>query len=154
MGHEARDLDDVHRRDGLGLLFLALAVIVAAAVWFGVDGWFTAGLGTATGFLVGAFAVAVPVLLVIVAWRTLRHPEDHVTNGRLLVGGLAVLLSAAGLWHLYRGLPTPSDGYDVLVGGTGITGWVVTAPIAAALGPVVAAVLLVLLGVFGILVVT
>lgn len=154
VGHEARDLDDVHRRDGLGLLFLALAVIVAAAVWFGVDGWFTAGLGTATGFLVGAFAVAVPVLLVIVAWRTLRNPEDHVTNGRLLVGGLALLLSAAGLWHLYRGLPTPSDGYDALVGGTGITGWVVTAPIAAALGPVVAAVLLVLLGVFGILVVT
>lgn len=144
----------MHRRDGLGLLFVALAVIVGAAVWFGVDGWFTAGLGTVTGFLVGAFAVAVPVLLVVVAWRTLRHPEDHVTNGRLLVGGLAVILSAAGLWHLYRGLPTPSDGYDALVDGTGITGWVVTAPIAAALGPVVAAVLLALLGIFGILVIT
>ena len=154
MGHEARDLDDVHRRDGLGLLFVALAVIVAAAVWFGVDGWFTAGLGTVTGFLVGAFAVAVPVLLVVVAWRTLRHPEDHVTNGRLLVGGLALILAAAGLWHLYRGLPTPSDGFDALVDGTGITGWVVTAPIAAALGPVVAAVLLVLLAIFGILVIT
>jgi DNA segregation ATPase FtsK/SpoIIIE, S-DNA-T family len=154
VGHGARDLDDVHRRDGLGLLFVALAVIVAAAVWFGVDGWFTAGLGTVSGYLLGAFDIAVPVLLLVIAWRTLRHPEDHVTNGRLLVGGLALLLAAAGLWHLAQGLPTPSDGFDALVSGTGITGWVATAPVSAALGPVVTGVLLALLAVFGILVLT
>ena len=154
VGHGARDLDDVHRRDGLGLLFVALAVIVAAAVWFGVDGWFTAGLGTVSAYLLGAFDIAVPVLLLAIGWRTLRHPEDHVTNGRLLVGGLALLLSAAGLWHLVQGLPTPSDGFDALASGTGITGWVTTAPISAALGPVVTGVLLGLLALFGILVLT
>ncbi|MBM3686650.1 MAG: hypothetical protein FJW85_06580, partial [Actinobacteria bacterium] len=74
MGHGARDLDDVHRRDGLGLLFVALAVIVAAAVWFGVDGWFTVGLGTVSAYLLGAFDIAVPVLLLVIGWRTLRHP--------------------------------------------------------------------------------
>ena len=144
----------MHRRDGLGLLFIALAVIVAAAVWFGVDGWFTAGLGTVSAYLLGAFDIAVPVLLLVIGWRTLRHPEDHVTNGRLLVGGLALLLAAAGLWHLVQGLPTPSDGFDALTSGTGITGWVTTAPIAAALGPVVTGVLLALLALFGILVLT
>jgi S-DNA-T family DNA segregation ATPase FtsK/SpoIIIE len=154
VGHGARDLDDVHRRDGLGLLFVALAVIVAAAVWFGVDGWFTAGLGTVSAYLLGAFDIAVPLLLLAIGWRTLRHPEDHVTNGRLIVGGLALLLAAAGLWHLAQGLPTPSDGFDSLATGTGITGWVTTAPIAAALGPVVTGVLLALLAVFGILVLT
>ena len=154
VGHGARDLDDVHRRDGLGLLFVALAVIVAAAVWFGVDGWFTAGLGTVSAYLLGAFDVAVPVLLLVLGWRTLRHPEDHVTNGRLLVGGLALLLAAAGLWHVAQGIPTPSDGFDALVSGTGITGWVTTAPVAAALGPVVTGVLLALLALFGILVLT
>ena len=154
VGHGARDLDDVHRRDGLGLLFVALAVIVAAAVWFGVDGWFTVGLGTVSAYLLGAFAIAIPVILIVMAWRTLRHPEDHVTNGRLLVGGVALLLAAAGLWHLVQGLPTPSDGFEPLAGGTGITGWVTTAPIAAALGPVVTGVLLGLLAVFGILVLT
>ncbi|MDP4689504.1 MAG: DNA translocase FtsK [Candidatus Nanopelagicales bacterium] len=154
VGHGARDLDDVHRRDGLGLVFIALAVVVAAAVWFGVDGWFTVGLGTIAGYLVGAFEIAVPVVLLLLAWRTLRHPDDYVTNGRLLVGGLALLLSAAGLWHLAQGVPTPSDGFDALTTGTGITGWVVTAPVSAALGPVVTAVLLSLLGVFGLLVLT
>jgi S-DNA-T family DNA segregation ATPase FtsK/SpoIIIE len=154
IGHGARDLDDVHRRDGLGLLFVALAVVVAAAVWFGVDGWFTASLGTVSGYLLGAFDIAVPLLLLVIAWRTLRHPEDHVTNGRLLVCGAALLLAAAGLWHLAQGLPTPSDGLDSLAAGTGITGWVTTAPVAAALGPVVAGVLLGLLAVFGLLVLT
>ena len=144
----------MHRRDGLGLLFIALAVIVAAAVWFGVDGWFTAGLGTVSAYLLGAFDIAVPLLLLAIGWRTLRHPEDHVTNGRLLVGGLALLLAAAGLWHLVQGQPTPSDGFDALASGTGITGWVTTAPIAAALGPVVTGVLLGLLALFGILVLT
>ena len=154
IGSGARDLDDVHRRDGLGLLFIALGVIVAAAVWFGVDGWFTVGLGTVAAYLVGALDLLVPVVLLFLAWRILRHPEDYVTNGRLLVGGLALLIAAAGLWHLAQGLPTPSDGFAALASGAGIVGWISTAPIAAALGPVVAGVLLGLLAIFGLLVLT
>ena len=154
IGSDARDLDDVHRRDGLGLLFIALAVVSAAAVWFGLDGWFVVGLGTATGYFVGALDLLVPVILLGMAWRTLRHPEDHAGNGRLLVGGLALLFAAAGLWHLMRGLPTPTDGYDALASGAGIAGWVVTAPVASAVGIAVTAVLLGLLAVFGLLVVS
>lgn len=154
MGHGARDLEDVHRRDGLGLLFVALAVIVAAAVWFGVDGWLTAGLGVVSAYLLGALAVLVPVLLLLVAWRTLRHPEAETTNGRMLLGGIAVVLAGAGLWHLSHGAPTPSDGFEALTAGAGIVGWVATAPIAAALGEVVTAVLLSILALFGLLLVT
>ena len=154
VGRGARDLDAVHRRDGLGLLLVALAVIVAAAVWFGVDGWFTAGLGTVAAYFVGALEILVPVLLLVIAWRTLRHPDDTATNGRLLIGGLALFLSAAGLWHLGRGVATPSDGFDALADGAGITGWITTAPIASALGVVVTGIVLGLLAVFGLLVIT
>lgn len=154
MGHGARDLEDVHRRDGLGLLFVALAVIVAAAVWFGVDGWLTAGLGVVSAYLLGALAVLVPVLLLLVAWRTLRHPQAETTNGRMLLGGIAVVLAGAGLWHLTHGAPTPSDGFEALTAGAGIVGWVSTAPIAAALGEVVTAVLLSILALFGLLLLT
>ena len=89
VGTDARELDPQHRRDGLGLLFIALAIVSAAAVWFGLDGWFVIGLGTVSAYFVGALDLLVPVILLALAWRTLRHPEDHVTNGRLLVGGLA-----------------------------------------------------------------
>jgi DNA segregation ATPase FtsK/SpoIIIE, S-DNA-T family len=154
VGRGARDLDDVHRRDGLGLLLVALAVIVAAAVWFGVDGWFTAGLGTVAAYFVGALEIVVPVALLVIAWRTLRHPDDAASNGRLLIGGLALLLSAAGLWHLSRGIATPSDGFDALAEGAGIVGWITTAPVASALGAVVTGIMLGLLAVFGLLVIT
>ena len=154
VGTDARELDPQHRRDGLGLLFIALAIVSAAAVWFGLDGWFVIGLGTVSAYFVGALDLLVPVILLALAWRTLRHPEDHVTNGRLLVGGLALLLAAAGLWHLSHGLPSPTDGLEALSSGAGITGWVITAPVASAVGPAVTAVLLGLLAIFGLLVIS
>ena len=154
IGTGARDLEPVHRRDGLGLLLVALAVIVAAAVWFGVEGWFTAGLGTVSTALLGVLDLVVPVLLVVVAWRTLRHPDAGSANGRLLIGGLALLVAAAGLWHLLRGMPTPSDGIDSLGDGAGLVGWLATAPVTSALGPWVSGIVLALLAVFGLLVVT
>ncbi|MFM9136350.1 MAG: DNA translocase FtsK [bacterium] len=154
VGTDARELDPQHRRDGLGLLFIALAIVSAAAVWFGLDGWFVIGLGTVSAYFVGALDLLVPVILLALAWRTLRHPEDHVTNGRLLVGGLALLLAAAGLWHLSRGLPSPADGLEAFSAGAGITGWVITAPVASAVGPAVTAVLLGLLAIFGLLVIS
>src|SRR3954471_16093454 len=40
IGHSARDLDPAHRRDGLGFTLLALAVVVAAREWWGMDGTF------------------------------------------------------------------------------------------------------------------
>src|SRR6202042_1100742 len=33
-GRSARDLDEAHRRDGMGLAFLAAAFVVAATTWF------------------------------------------------------------------------------------------------------------------------
>lgn len=154
IGHGARDLDSVHRRDGLGLLLVALSVVVAAAVWFGVDGWFTAGLGIVAAYLLGSLDIAVPVLLLAVAWRTLRHPDDTATNGRLLIGGIAVVMAVAGIWQISQGLPSPSDGFDALSAGAGIIGWLMTAPITAALGTVVATIVLTLLLIFGLLVFT
>ena len=154
VGHGARDLDDVHRRDGLGLLLVALAIIVAAAVWFGVDGWFTAGLGIVSAYFLGALDIAVPLLLAFVAWRTLRHPDDTAVNGRMLIGGIAVVFSIAGILHLTHGAPTPSAGFDALASGAGIIGWLISAPISAALGPIVTGILLGMLGIFGLLVMT
>ncbi len=154
VGHGARDLDAVHRRDGLGLLLVGLAVVVAAAVWFGVDGWLTAGLGVATAYLLGSLAVIVPILLLAVAWRILRHPDAAQSNGRMLIGGLAVVFAVSGLWHINRGVPTPSDGFDAIANGAGIAGWMTTAPTTAALGTVVTSIVLVLLLIFGVLVFT
>jgi len=38
IGRGARDLDPEHRRDGIGLMMFALAVVAAASVWFQLGG--------------------------------------------------------------------------------------------------------------------
>lgn len=153
-GRSARDLDPAHRRDGLGLALVAAAVILIAATWFGVDGWFISWTSALTTAFLGALGWLVPLLLIALAWRFLRHPQDNAATGRVLIGGLSLGVALVGLWHLSQGSATPSDGADAMNSGGGVIGWLATAPIESAVGPIVTAILLLLLGVFGLLVLT
>ena len=123
-------------------------------MWFGVEGWFVQWTSKAGVALVGALEWIIPLTFLALAWRTLRHPDDRKSTGRWVIGTGALLLSIIGLWHLARGASTPSDGAAAMSGGGGLVGWLVTAPIVAAIGPVVAGFILVLLLAFGLLVVT
>jgi S-DNA-T family DNA segregation ATPase FtsK/SpoIIIE len=150
----ARDLEPEQQRDGLGLGLVALAFVVIAATWFGVNGWFVSWLGMITTSLLGALDWIIPILLVALAWRFFRHPDENATTGRLAIGVAAVLMSIVGLWHLTQGTPTPSDGGLAMDSAGGFFGWLATAPIVSAVGPIVAGIVLVLLLIFGVLVVT
>ena len=153
-GRSARDLDPAHRRGGLGLALVAAAVILIAATWFGVDGWFISWTSALTTAFLGSLGWLVPLLLIALAWRFLRHPQDNAATGRVLIGGVALGVTLVGLWHLSQGSATPSDGADAMNSGGGVIGWLATAPIESAVGPIVTAILLLLLGVFGLLVLT
>ncbi len=154
IGHGASDLEPEERRDGTALALIAVAGILAAGMWFGVEGWFVQWTTQAGVALVGALEWIIPLTFLALAWRTLRHPEDRKSTGRWVIGTGALLLSIIGLWHLARGASTPSDGSAAMSGGGGLVGWLVTAPIVAAIGPVVAGFILVLLLAFGLLIVT
>ncbi len=154
VGHGARELDPAHRRDGLGLTFIGLAILVAFSVWWNV----TAGLGGFVGSIVtgamGSLDWLLPFLLLGLAWRVLRRPEESAATGRITIGWGAVVLSACGLTHVLHGTPVPADGNAVMAAGGGWIGWLASAPVVAATHPVVAGLLLLLLAVFGMLVVT
>jgi len=138
----------------MALFLIAVAGIFAAGIWFGVQEWFawlTAATATAA---FGALAFLVPIACLALAWRYLRHPTEGDTTGRLAIGSCAIVIAIAGLWHLWRGMPSPSSPAGRMDQAGGLLGWIVTAPAAAALGPVVTALLLVLIGLFGLLVVT
>jgi S-DNA-T family DNA segregation ATPase FtsK/SpoIIIE len=140
------------RRDGLGLSLIAAAIIVIAATWFGVEGWFISWTSMLATSFFGALAWVTPLLLLALAWRFLRHPDQNGATGRLAIGITAIVVSVLGLWHLAQGVPTPSSGAEAMNSAGGTMGWIVTAPVAAALGSIVSAFLLVLLGFFGYLV--
>ena len=154
IGRGARDLDPTHRRDGLGLTLIAGAATLIAATWFGVDGWFVAWASMVTTAVFGALAWLSPLILLALAWRYLRHPDDNATTGRLVIGTSALLIGAIGMWHLVTGAATPSDGGEAMARGGGVIGWIATAPVESAVGPIVTGLVLGLLMVFGLLVLT
>ncbi|MQA02067.1 MAG: DNA translocase FtsK [Streptosporangiales bacterium] len=153
-GKSARDLEPDQRRDGLGLLFLALAVVVAVAVWWQLPGPVGEGIVAAVAGAAGRMAVVVPILLLLAAWRLMRNPENNAATGPVVIGWSALLVAVLGIVHIATGLPSPSDGAAALRGAGGLIGFLAALPLVSVLSTYLAVPLLGLLGVFGLLVIT
>jgi DNA translocase FtsK/SpoIIIE-like protein/LAGLIDADG DNA endonuclease family protein len=154
LGRSARDLDPLHRRDGVGLAFLGAAIIVAATTWWNMGN--IAGR-VMTAFVCGAFGSlswSVPILLALLAWRFLRHPDRNAETGRVTIGWSALVIGSLGLMHIAHGTPTPADGAGAMRGAGGLIGFFASAPLVAAVTPWIAAPLLALVCGFGLLVIT
>jgi S-DNA-T family DNA segregation ATPase FtsK/SpoIIIE len=147
---QAEPLAPEHRRDGVGLAVLGLAIVLGAAAWTDGIGPVGAGLTTAVHWAIGALVVVLPVVLLLVALRLLRHPPHPEARGRLVIGWLCVIAAVLGVAHVVGGTQ-PGQGRT---GSGGVLGWAVGTPLAAGLGVVVSILLLVLLAFFGVLVVT
>ncbi|WP_344553080.1 DNA translocase FtsK 4TM domain-containing protein, partial [Pseudokineococcus marinus] len=154
VGDGARDLDPAHRRDGLAFALLGLGILVAAREWWGITGTLGTGVHVVVAGLFGLVGLLVPVLLLASAVRLMRHPDSPAARGRSWIGVLALLLAACGLVHLAAvGPQAPATAQSLQAGG-GALGYAAAVPLAAGASPVVAVPLLVLLGVFGVLVLT
>ncbi|MFD9675546.1 cell division protein FtsK, partial [Streptomyces sp. NPDC059981] len=154
LGRGAKNLDPAHRKDGLALLLLALALIVAAGTWSNLSG----PVGDLVTMLVtGAFGrldLLVPVLLGVMAVRFIRHPEQTDANGRIGVGLSALVIGVLGLVHIACGAPGRDEGTTAMQNAGGLVGWAASKPLIFTMGAPLAVPMLVLLTVFGLLVVT
>ena len=146
----ARELDPAHRRDGQGLAVLALGLISAMAVWFAAAGSLGAAITGLFRLLVGNVALLLPPLLVAWAVHLLRQQPHPERRGRLLVGGLAILLTVTGMLHLGADSPRDETGWSRAGGVTGMLAGQLERVLPAGLVVLV----LFLLGAFGVLVVT
>jgi DNA segregation ATPase FtsK/SpoIIIE, S-DNA-T family len=153
-GRSARDLDPLHRRDGVGLAFLGAAIVVAATTWWHLGNAASRFMTALVHGAFGSLAWLVPVLLALLAWRFLRHPDRNAETGRLTIGGSALLIGGLGLMHIAHGTPTPADGAAAMQAAGGFIGYAVSAPPVAVVTAWVAAPLLALLCGFGLLVIT
>ena len=155
IGKSARDLDPAHRRDGLGLLYLSLAIVVAAVVWFDVAGFVSGVVTSLVTGAVGIFDVLAPVALLVIAVQTLRHPDaPSQKKGRLTIGWTLLSLSVMGIVHINRGNPIPSSGAGAMREASGWVGWAITAPFVSAAGTIVTVLLLLVVAFFSVLIIT
>lgn len=154
IGRGAKGLDPAHRKDGLALLLLGLALIVAAGTWSNLRG----PVGDLVEMLVtGAFGrldLLAPLLLGAVGVRLILYPERPEANGRIVIGLSALVIGVLGQVHIACGSPGRGEGTEAMQDAGGLIGWGVSTPLIFAMGEVLAVPLLVLLTVFGLLVVT
>jgi len=150
----ARDLEPEHRRDGVAFFLIALALVVAAREWWGISGTFGTVVHAVVAGTVGLAGVAVPVLLLWLGFRVMRHPERAQANSRVAIGLTFIVLSVCALVAIAEGTPAPSDGFAALQDAGGIIGYLAATPVVTGLTEWVAVPLFLLLGFFGLLVVT
>ncbi|MFE1027792.1 DNA translocase FtsK [Streptomyces sp. NPDC058818] len=154
IGQGAKNLDPAHRKDGVALLLLGVALIVAAGTWADLKG----PVGDLVEILVtGAFGrldLLVPILLGAIAVRLIRHPEKPEANGRIVIGLSALVIGVLGQVHVACGSPARGDGMQAIRDAGGLIGWGAATPLSYTMTDVLAVPLLVLLTVFGLLVVT
>jgi FtsK/SpoIIIE family/FtsK alpha domain/Ftsk gamma domain/LAGLIDADG-like domain len=154
IGHSARDLDPAHRRDGVGLAVIGLAIITAATTWWPMDNVAGRLMTALLRGALGSVAWTVPLLLALLGWRFLRHPDRNADTGRMIIGWIALIFGVVGLVHIANGTPQPTAGAEAMRHAGGLIGFFASAPLVAALTSWVAAPLLALVAGFGILVIT
>lgn len=147
----AHDIDPGHRRDGIALALLGLAVVTAASCWLDaarpVGAWVDTGLRT----LIGGAVMLLPLAAAAAGVLLMRTEPDPETRPRLILGSVMVALPILGLWHLWSGSPQSPDGR---LHGAGFVGFAIGGPLADGLTPWIAAPLLCIGVLFGVLLLT
>lgn len=147
----ARDIEPGHRRDGTALVLLGLAVVVAASSWFDaarpVGAWVDTVLRTFIGSTVGLL----PLILVAVAIALMRTQPNPDTRPRLILGSCLIALAVLGLRHLWAGSP---EAPELRRGAAGFIGFAIGGPLSDGLTPWIAAPLLFIGALFGLLLLT
>ncbi|WP_454789672.1 DNA translocase FtsK [Mycolicibacterium lutetiense] len=147
----ARDIEPGHRRDGLALALLGIAVVVAASSWFHAAGPVGQWIDTALRTLIGGPVVLVPVILGVIAVVLMRTEPDPESRPRLILGSAMIALPLLGLWHLWSGSPQDPIARQH---AAGFVGFAISGPLSDGLTEWIAAPLLFMGALFGLLLVT
>ncbi|KWX66034.1 DNA translocase FtsK [Mycobacterium sp. NAZ190054] len=147
----ARDLEPGHRRDGVALALLGLAVVMAAGSWFDAARPVGAWIDTVVRVVIGSAVVLVPVVLAAVGVTLMRSEPDPESRPRLILGSAMIALPALGLWHLWSGAPQDPGARQH---AAGFLGFAIGGPLSDGLTAWIAAPLLFIGVLFGLLLVT
>jgi DNA segregation ATPase FtsK/SpoIIIE, S-DNA-T family len=147
----ARDLEPGHRRDGIALALLGIAVVIGASSWFDaarpVGQWIDSFLRV----LIGSAVILVPIVVAAIAVVLMRTEPDPESRPRLILGAAMITLPTLGLWHLWAGSPMDPTGRQH---AAGFVGFAMGGPLSDGLTKWIAAPLLFIAALFGLLLLT
>jgi len=144
----ARDIDPGHRRDGIALALLGLAVVVAASSWFDAARPIGAWVDSVLRIFVGSSVVLLPLVTAAIAVLLMRTEPNPEARPRLVLGAAMVALPVLGLWHLWAGSPGSPVGR---ANAAGFIGFAIGGPLSEGLTAWICAPLLFIGALFGVL---
>jgi DNA segregation ATPase FtsK/SpoIIIE, S-DNA-T family len=147
----AREIDPGHRRDGIALALLGVAVVIAASSWFDAARPVGAWVDSVVRIFIGSAVVVLPVVTAAIAVLLMRTEPNPEARPRLVLGAAMVALPALGLWHLWAGSPdTPA----ARAHAAGFIGFAIGGPLSEGLTKWICAPLLFIGVLFGLLLLT
>jgi S-DNA-T family DNA segregation ATPase FtsK/SpoIIIE len=133
------------------LALLGIAVVIAASSWFDAARPVGAWIDTFLRVLIGSAVVLVPIVLAAIAVVLMRTEPDPEARPRLILGAAMITLPTLGLWHLWSGSPMDPVGRQH---AAGFLGFAIGGPLSDGLTAWIAAPLLFIGALFGVLLVT
>ncbi len=106
------EVEPSHARDGIALALLAIALVVAASVWFGAGGPAGAFVDKGIRSVVGLGSVFAPPVLVVIALTLMRRYPNPPERPRIIAGTAFLVLPLLGLFHIIGGRPLDLDGRE------------------------------------------
>src|SRR5215207_7852105 len=123
---EAEPLAPEHRRDGVGLAVLGLAIVLGAAAWSNGIGPVGVALADGVRWGIGSLVMVLPVVLFFAALRLLRPGPRPEARGRLAIGWLCAVAAVLGIAQVLGAPANPQQGRP---GSGGLGGWAVGTPL-------------------------
>jgi len=153
-GVNDEEYDQKYQRDGLCFTFLILAIFFIASEWFHIESPFSTFLHNIAAGTLGILSVIVPIILLYIAIRLMRHSGHKSGNGHIL-GGLFILLwSVCSIIDVIKlGNTTVFNFANVCQAG-GILGFLLGSPLSYGLSPSFATIIFSLLGVYSLFLIT
>jgi S-DNA-T family DNA segregation ATPase FtsK/SpoIIIE len=147
----AREIDPGHRRDGIALALLGIAVVIAASSWFHAARPVGAWVDSVVRIFIGSAVGVLPLITAAVALLLMRTEPNPEARPRLVLGSTMVALPALGLWHLWAGSPDTPAGR---AHAAGFIGFAIGGPLSEGLTAWICAPLLFIGALFGLLLLT
>jgi S-DNA-T family DNA segregation ATPase FtsK/SpoIIIE len=144
-------LDPAHRRDGVGLAVVAVAIVTAVGLWSAGGGPVGRAVHDLLRTCFGSLALVLPLLFLAAGLHLLRQLPKPEERGRVGIGWAALAVAGTGLFHLGNGRPADGTGREA---AGGLLGAWTAGPLQRGVGTALAVLLLALVLFFGLLVVT
>lgn len=144
------------RRDGTGFFVLILAIAIAWTFWWAPAGSMVIGsvFYNIIAGTFGWFAILLPLVLLIIAVRFFRFPQQHSANGRIFFGLLFATIAGSGISQLVFDNPSMGGTLEQKLHSGGVLGYLVVDPLATLITPIPVWILMLVIAFFSLLVIT